>query len=88
LPAEFPRASEHIARIIELIKSAGEKRICLRYKRRRIFRYAEILKGYGKLGKKQSDKENAAGGDSSKDKARIAINPEKKNPAGFRRLEA
>ena len=82
LPNDFPRASEHIAEDIELIKALEKSGYVYTIKDGIYFDTAKF-KGYGKLGKSNPDKENAAGADSSKDKARIAVNPEKRNPADF-----
>jgi len=74
LPAEFPRASEHIAEDIELIK-ALEKNGYVYAIKDGVYFDTQKFKGYGKLGNIKPD--------SSKDVARIAVNPEKKNPADF-----
>ncbi len=74
LPNEFPRASKHIKEDIELIQQLNNKGVTYTTTDGLYFDTSKF-KGYGKLGNIKID--------SSNDKARIATNPEKKNPADF-----
>lgn len=85
LPAEFPRASDHIAEDIELIKELEKKGFAYAISDG-VYFDTQKFKGYGKLGKTNADKTGKESGnevDSSKDKARVVSNPEKRHPADF-----
>ncbi len=74
-PADvYPRATEHIYEIIELIKTLEKKGLAYN-KKGNVFYNVEKFKQYGKLsGKKLEDLESGA---------RVDINEEKKNPLDF-----
>lgn len=74
IPTFMPRASEHIAEDIELIKILEEKGFAYKISNGLYFDIS-MFSDYGKLGNiKQT---------GQKDGARVSVNPEKKNPADF-----
>ncbi|HEY9584802.1 MAG TPA: cysteine--tRNA ligase [Candidatus Paceibacterota bacterium] len=74
LPTDMPRASEHIAEDIEIIKKLEEKGFAYKISDGIYFDTAKFP-DYGKLG--------GVNKASLKEGARVEVNPEKKNPADF-----
>ena len=74
MPAELPRASEHITEDIEIIKKLEEKGFAYKISDGVYFDTAKFP-DYGRLG--------AVNKASLKEGARVEVNPEKKNPADF-----
>lgn len=74
LPGKMPRASEHIAEDIEIIKKLEEKGIAYKISDGLYFDISKFA-DYGKLGNIKQE--------GQKEGARVAVNPEKKNPADF-----
>ncbi len=89
LPAEFPRASEHIAEDIELVKELENKGFVYALADG-VYFDTEKFKGYGKLGKAGKGKTEKNDGGGAKDlkrsleeNPRVGISADKKHQADF-----